>query len=236
MSYDVPSAYRRMPRPARACLLACLVLVAVFGAGCATTEPRADLFFETPALPPEVAQTAPPLNVAEMERALHYAVNVVRQTHGLPALAWAEPVARVARSHSRDMAESNFFGHTNLRGEDPSQRAARLIEKYGDRNASYPVQGLGENLFATHRYVDYTVRHSLRAADRYEVKWKDADQIVAEAVEAWLHSPRHRANVLSDVYGAQAIGVVLGYETIFVTQNLIARRDAALYAEGRPDR
>jgi uncharacterized protein YkwD len=48
--------------------------------------------------------------------------NAARVAKDLAPLEWHEPVKETARSHSKDMAENNYFGHTNLDGESPFDR------------------------------------------------------------------------------------------------------------------
>lgn len=48
--------------------------------------------------------------------------NATRVQHGLLPLQWDEKVRGTARKHSADMAEHNYFNHTNLKGESPFDR------------------------------------------------------------------------------------------------------------------
>lgn len=48
--------------------------------------------------------------------------NAARVKHGLPTLSWEESLRKTARDHSIDMAENNFFGHTNQAGRSPFDR------------------------------------------------------------------------------------------------------------------
>ena len=48
--------------------------------------------------------------------------NATRREHGLPILEWDERVKKTARNHSLDMAENNYFSHTNLAGQSPFDR------------------------------------------------------------------------------------------------------------------
>ncbi|MFA1821312.1 CAP-associated domain-containing protein [Virgibacillus oceani] len=48
--------------------------------------------------------------------------NAARVARDLPPLEWHEPVKETARSHSNDMADNNYFSHTNLDGESPFDR------------------------------------------------------------------------------------------------------------------
>ncbi|HZG73530.1 MAG TPA: CAP domain-containing protein [Chondromyces sp.] len=48
--------------------------------------------------------------------------NATRVNHGLPVLTWDDHVRSTARKHSVDMAENNYFDHTNLEGQSPFDR------------------------------------------------------------------------------------------------------------------
>ncbi|MCC9739199.1 CAP domain-containing protein [Streptomyces sp. MNU89] len=88
----------------------------------------------------------------------------------------ADPVlADLARAFSRDMAERDFFAHTDPDGTTPWDRAGRL-----------GIEGLGGENIAR-------------------------GQTTAEAVmEAWLDTPRHRANILNCDYRTLGVGAHFG--------------------------
>lgn len=48
--------------------------------------------------------------------------NADRVKHGLSVLTWDDQIKETARKHSLDMAENNYFSHTNLDGESPFDR------------------------------------------------------------------------------------------------------------------
>ncbi|WP_368483288.1 CAP domain-containing protein [Oceanobacillus sojae] len=48
--------------------------------------------------------------------------NATRVNHGLSVLEWNEEVRETARKHSTDMAENQYFNHTNLQGQSPFDR------------------------------------------------------------------------------------------------------------------
>ncbi|MBP2079286.1 CAP-associated domain-containing protein [Oceanobacillus polygoni] len=48
--------------------------------------------------------------------------NAERVNHGLPVLTWEDSVRKTARNHSTDMADNNYFSHTNLEGQSPFDR------------------------------------------------------------------------------------------------------------------
>ena len=69
----------------------------------------------------ELARTASPTDSSqaeplELEALIHSLVNSQRAEHGLPLLAYDEPLSAIARSHSDDMASQRFFSHVNPAG------------------------------------------------------------------------------------------------------------------------
>ncbi|RKD69681.1 CAP domain-containing protein [Sinobaca qinghaiensis] len=48
--------------------------------------------------------------------------NAARVQHDLPVLEWNEEVRETARAHSTDMADNQFFSHTNEQGQSPFER------------------------------------------------------------------------------------------------------------------
>jgi len=107
-------ALRRLPLAAT-CVAALLVLFAAVGS----------------------AQARRPVAVRRLELAMLRLVNADRKKEGLSALKWNAKAADVARTHSRDMAENDFFAH-----ESPT------TGKVGDRffAARIPTAALAENL------------------------------------------------------------------------------------------
>lgn len=64
-------------------------------------------------------------------------INSERTKQGLAALKANNAVANVARAHSQDMANNNYFDHYNLKGESPFTRL---------RNAGISYIAAGENI------------------------------------------------------------------------------------------
>lgn len=82
-----------------------------------------------------------PVPSAQLKEGFEYQLfdltNAARVTHGLSVLNWEEPVRETARDHSQDMADNNYFSHTNLNGQSPFDRMT-------EDNISYRMAG--ENL------------------------------------------------------------------------------------------
>ena len=67
--------------------------------------------------------------------------NAERQKAGCPPLSNNRTLRRVATAHSEDMAERDFFSHTNPDGEDPGDRAAAAgYDGYAGENIAMGYQ------------------------------------------------------------------------------------------------
>ncbi|WP_018395258.1 CAP domain-containing protein [Bacillus sp. 37MA] len=86
-----------------------------------------------------------------LEYQLFDVTNAARVTHGLSVLTWDDHVRETARDHSLDMAENNYFDHTNLKGESPFDRmeddgihfmAAGENLAYGQYSSVFAHEGL----------------------------------------------------------------------------------------------
>ena len=61
-------------------------------------------------------------SIAEVEARSFRLINDDRAKQGLPALALDGEISRVARQHSEDMRDKNYFAHTGADGNSPSSR------------------------------------------------------------------------------------------------------------------
>ncbi|TRM11277.1 serine protease [Lentibacillus cibarius] len=79
----------------------------------------------------------------ELKKGLEYQLfdltNAARVSRGLNPLTWQRSARKTARGHSTNMAESNFFGHTNPSGQSPFDRM---------REDNIDFRTAGENLAA----------------------------------------------------------------------------------------
>ena len=96
-------------------------------------------------------------------------VNQVRRAHGLRSLRPSARLSAAAAQHSREMAARGYFQHASFDGSAFWQRIQRFYRRGG-----YRTWSVGENLL-----------------------WSSPDVDGARAVQMWLASPEHRANLLS---------------------------------------
>jgi uncharacterized protein YkwD len=132
-----------------------------------------------------------------VEKRIFYYTNQERKAYGVHELQWDDKLSAIAREHSEDMVANNYFAHTNLQGEDPSDRARRhgysIMKSYG---AGYRV-GIAENIgtMPTGNVIGMGYVSS------------DADSIAEAHVKSWMSSPGHRANILDSSYSRIGVGV-----------------------------
>jgi uncharacterized protein YkwD len=112
--------------------------------------------------------------------------NKVRAENGLPQLKANARLRRAAEGHSTDMVANRFFNHVTPSGTTMVDRILRTRYVRPDRGWI-----LGENL-----------------------EWGTGTLATPRgAVQAWLESPGHRANVLRRGYRDVGVGITLGVPT-----------------------
>lgn len=162
----------------------------------------------------------PELDLAVMKKTLHQEINKVRHEHKLKPLQEDAELDKVALGHSRDMAAQDFFNHVNPEGENPSDRARKI--GYNTRKQMTPdefLEGIGENIFMMSQSAGSSTLY-----DKHEKlvqrSWHNGEQLVKAAVESWMASPGHRANILNGNYSHSGLGLAIGKNHyVYFTQN-----------------
>lgn len=109
-------------------------------------------------------------------------VNQFRARHGLAALHESQALDRSARQHSLEMGRLGYFGHSSADGAQFWQRIRHFYSAHG-----YSYWSAGENLV-----------------------WASPSLRAGAALNLWIASPPHRANLLSRRWrqiGISAVGV-----------------------------
>jgi uncharacterized protein YkwD len=132
-------------------------------------------------------------------------INVFRTSHHLAPLRLSTKLGAAARQHSGEMASRGYFSHSSADGSHFDRRIARYYPMGGRRYWS-----VGENLL-----------------------WSSPDVDAPGALQMWLNSPEHRANLLtarwreigiSAVHSASAPGTYGGRAVTIVTTDFGVRR------------
>jgi uncharacterized protein YkwD len=135
------------------------------------------------------AQRRVSFSVYDNENRVFSLVNRERTRDRLPALAWNDRLADLARTYSQKMARERFFDHIDSDGNDVVERARRLRIRGWSK--------IGENLFLC----------------------SPTDEFVTLAVRGWMRSPSHRENILDPEWNETGIGIAYSRNgDIYITE------------------
>jgi len=147
-----------------------------------------------------------------LEKRVFDLVNYERTSRGLHGLKWDEEIAEVCRLYSKDMADNDFFSHT---GSDGSNSTDRLL-----RGGVYYWNLTGENIAKVSIIESYLVN---TRGEVVETRYKTFEQLAQDAVDGWMESPNHRANVLHSEFDEAGMGVAEFNDSYYFTENFIVR-------------
>ena len=133
-------------------------------------------------------------DASAIERRAFEKTNQVRIENGLPPFVWDPDLCRMARINSENMAHRGYFSHVTPEG-------LRLPDRVRAAGILH-FSSLGENIAYNQGY----------------------DDPGAFAVEGWMSSPGHRANILYTGFQESAIGTFVSADgAVFLTQVFITR-------------
>lgn len=151
-----------------------------------------------------------------LEGKVHELINAQRQKNGLSPLSYDPFLADIARGHSWDMVTRNFFEHVNPDGKNPRDRGDAAGYPCIRDMGSYTYEGIAENLFEGYRYSSYTTTNGVITSQN----WSSTDEIAERTVNGWMNSPGHRANILTEHFILEGIGVAFSPDDrIFISEN-----------------
>jgi uncharacterized protein YkwD len=133
-------------------------------------------------------------DASAIERRAFEQTNLARVENGLAPLVWDGELCRMARAHSEQMALTGLFSHETLEGLQLKDRA--------HARGILHFRVIGENIAYNKGYGDPG----------------------GFAVERWMTSSGHRANILYGAFVASAIGSYVSADgSTYLTQIFIAR-------------
>jgi uncharacterized protein YkwD len=128
------------------------------------------------------------------ERRAFDLINAERRRRGQQPLIWDGELTYMARAHSQNMAQQNFFNHVDRNGRDISGRA--------HASGVHGWRALGENIAYNQGY----------------------DDPASFAVERWMTSSKHRENILNGQFTHAGLGVATAPDgRVFFTQVFMTR-------------
>jgi len=143
--------------------------------------------------------------LSSLESGVLSELNTIRAQHGLEPVKISARLTAAAAQHSKEMAADGYFEHSS---HDGTAFWKRINRWYGQNGYSY--WSVGENLL-----------------------WSSPDVDPAGALQLWMSSPEHRANILtarwrqigvSAVHYAAAPGTYKGLEVTIITTDFGIRR------------
>ena len=145
--------------------------------------------------PAESVKTAQSQTAYNLERKAFELINRQRVLTGLESLKWSDDAAKIARLHSENMANNQFFSHT---GSDGS-----LVNDRADSAGVSKWRAIGENIAYNQGF----------------------ENPVEFAVERWMLSPKHRDNLLNSRWQESGIGIAVTENgTYYFTEVFLARK------------
>jgi len=144
------------------------------------------------------------LNSAEeVELRIHDFVNESRNNSGAVSLEFDPKLAEIARAHSQDMIDRNFYSHVNPDGLDSTARGEKVGYTCYKDYGIYAEEGIGENLAQPGS------------------RWITPEDLAFDTVTLWYNSQDHRENMNERNYRYEGIGVVFtDTGKAYITQNL----------------
>jgi uncharacterized protein YkwD len=145
------------------------------------------------------------VTLSALESGVLQELNAIRRTHGLVPLKLDTRLTAASVQHSRDMVAKGYFRHESADGSAFWKRVQRYYAQ-----GPYGYWSVGENLL-----------------------WSSPDVDAKHALELWMASPEHRANILtakwreigiSAIHAQSAPGTYNGLEVTVITTDFGARR------------
>ncbi|MDX6452040.1 MAG: hypothetical protein QOH16_2089 [Gaiellaceae bacterium] len=145
------------------------------------------------------------VTMSSLESGVLSELNTIRAQHGLQPVKVSARLTASAAQHSAEMGADGYFEHTS---HDGTAFWKRIDHWYG--SSGYGYWSVGENLL-----------------------WSSPQVDPAGALQLWMNSPEHRANILtarwreigiSAVHLASAPGAFKGLEVTIITTDFGVRR------------
>jgi uncharacterized protein YkwD len=169
----------------------------------------------TPTYVPTPTKPVDLSKASQLELLLTQLINQERSQRGLTGLENDPALTLIARQHSQDMTDRNFFAHDNPDGEDPTARASRNGFTCRKDYGSHYTEGIAENIYQAWLYSSITYVAFLPVKDMYSL-----DELAALLVDGWMNSPGHRANILNPDFDRGGVGVAIGTDDeVLATHN-----------------
>jgi len=161
----------------------------------------------------QTQQNAAGVNTTNVERLVHQEINERRANNGLDPITYDPALASIAEDHSKDMIERDFFAHENPDGDDVGDRYDQAGYDCRVATGSGTYSTGGENIAQTWWEQQISTTQG-------PVSYDTESELAVGIVNQWMNSTGHRANILTEHWESEGIGVVFADDDeVLVTQN-----------------
>jgi len=152
-----------------------------------------------------------------IEERVHQITNEKRVLYGLEPLEYDLKISNIARLHSLDMANQDYFSHISPDGLNPSDRAELVGFICTKTVGNFVYSGLAENIFQNNLYDKTWYIGDVPTSH----EWNTMEEIAQSTVDGWMDSEGHRKNILNEKFDREGIGVVISDDDkVYITQNM----------------
>lgn len=151
----------------------------------------------------------PAREAAALRDALYAAVNRARRRAGAAALTRDTGLEDIAGRHADDMAARGYVAHVSPEGDGPRERLTARFPDY--------VGVIGENIAVRARTANMP-----------------ATRVATQAVEAWLESAPHRANLLDPRHSHVGLAAASGPVAVYVVMLMGSESSLSAPADAPP--
>ncbi|UPV72976.1 CAP domain-containing protein [Halorussus limi] len=157
------------------------------------------------------------LNRTKIEYLVHKEINERRRAHDLRPIQFDKELRQIARYHSKDMGENQYFAHESPSGETMADR----YDKFG---YDCRVDTSGNQYATGAENIAYTYAYENIARENGETAYYTTEKEIAQGlVNGWMNSTGHRKNILKPYWENEGIGIYIieidGKTRVYATQN-----------------
>ena len=135
-----------------------------------------------------------------LNAAIFYATNEIRKENQLPVLEYSKALELSSTMHSTDMANDNFFNHTNTKNRkhrEPEDRA-KLAGIVNPHIAENIIEGFIPVYISGQKVLTGKPGEFLNPVNNKPLPVNTYLSLADELLRLWMQSPGHKANILSD--------------------------------------
>lgn len=186
----------------------------------------ADEFFKRPEIQVRIRRKE--VNIPLLEAAIFQQSNRERAANKLPPFKHGWALNLMARRHSEEMAELQFFDH-----ESPTRANHTLADRLrnvglgnvtgGENIAVLPAKEMGSGHYVIHENRDGTETWTDEATGK-TIDYYTYAELAAAVLHQWMTSPAHRQNMMDPRFVYLGVGVARGpyskgQDSFYMTQN-----------------